>query len=516
MPVKIICPRANPKPANLGGARWLLPSFGIALALVLAGCRQQPAPAPRPETAYAVGSTTRFIHDHSRGFDSVAGNNAGLRILIAEVWYPVDHGTAASGKYRRATYGDYVFGDRDVHRLMMTATTFFHLTPESVRNGVSASEIDAAIVELFDRERASLVDAPLAPAEAPRPVVVMSHGDAGSRYNMETACEYLAAHGYVVIAAEHAGNSPYSMTGRDPALAAEDGDPEVRARMADVMAYLDDRGVYGSAENYGQSYSPTDAVPDDPDYLTHLDDALVQRVADLRAVLADLERMNRDGDFAGRLDLERIGLMGRSFGGSTTLAALALEPRFAAGVVVVPFVLPDVRSLLPPERLRPAGQESVFLNREGPTAFGALQKPTLLLMGAEDALIIGAAAAYAALAGTSPPTAENPYPTLRTLYASSNVPAVWGMLADANHASFGVSGTYWWPALKPDLQQRFFEPETTFALVDPELAHRIQRAKVLQFFDLFVRGDAAARARLIDNPFRQDGFALEARNLEAD
>ncbi len=193
-------------------------------------------------TPYAVGSATRFIHDSSRPYDSVAGINTGMRTMITEVWYPVDHErvAGASGHYRRATYGDYVLGNRAMHRLMMTKTTFFHLTPDTVRDGVSREQIDAAIEELFVRERQSYVDGPLAETDGAFPVVVMSHGDAGSRYNMESVCEHLAAHGYVVIAPEHTGNPPYSMTGSDPALAESGGKPEFRAAMSEVLQALNE------------------------------------------------------------------------------------------------------------------------------------------------------------------------------------------------------------------------------------------------------------------------------------
>ena len=60
-----------------------------------------------------------------------------------------------------------------MHRLMMTNTTFFHLTPDTVREGVTTEQIDAAIEELFNRERKSLVDAPLTASQGPLPVIVM-------------------------------------------------------------------------------------------------------------------------------------------------------------------------------------------------------------------------------------------------------------------------------------------------------------------------------------------------------
>lgn len=473
----------------------------------------EPAPAAQYETPYAVGSTTIFIHDETRPYDSVNGVNEGMRTLITELWYPVAHATAESGDYRHATYGDYVFGDRDVHRLMMQKTTFFHLTPDTVRDGVTGEQIDAAIEELFNRERASYIDAPLAASDASFPVVVMSHGDAGSRYNMETVVEYLAANGYVVIAPEHTGNSPYSLTGRDPAF---ETDPEFAARMAGVMSHLSELGAYGDEEHYGQSYTPLSSGRGSVEFLQQLDKSLLQRLNDLRAALRELDRLNAEG-FAGSgpgiVNLDRIGLTGRSFGGATTLVGLAMEPRFTAGFAVVPPGWPDPRPGLPAEMLKPAGEESVLLAAEGSFPLADLSKPTFLLSGAEDTLIIGLAKSNAEAAGVAPPTPDNPHPLLRRAYETTDAPVVWGLLADSNHATFGVSGGYWWPELKPNTQPGTFDPDTEVELADVRVAHRMQKELALDFFDFTIRQDASAGERLKTNRFAADGLTLETRNF---
>ncbi len=485
------------------------------ISAVLLGCApagQDDAPSPKVEAPFAVGNTTLFIHDPSRGFDEAAGVATGLRILITEVWYPLRHG-AIDGSVRRAVHGDYVFGDRAVHELMMTQTTFFHLTSDTVIGGIDPAAIDAAIDELFSRPRNSITDAPIDAQAGPFPVVVMTHGDAGSRYNMETVCEHLAANGYVVIAPEHTGNSPYSMIGRDPALAAGGGTGDEIMQLAEVVELLDERGVYGSPDNHGQSYTPLGADRSSPVFLQGLDAALLQRVQDLRATLDELRRMNGEGFFADALDLERIGLMGRSFGGATTLAALALEARFTAGMAVAAPSTPDLRARLPAEALAPAGAESVILSADGAYGLGGIDKPTFLLSGAEDTLIIGLAANMAEVAGSPPPTPDNPHPVLRTAFEQSQVPAVWALLDNANHATFGVSGAYWWPHLKPNRFPRHFDPDTHYELIGAELAHRIQRDKALAFFDLTIRQDPTARDRLIDDRYEADGLQLEWRNL---
>lgn len=488
---------------------------------VLAACEGAPpqtsgdkaaSPATPAARNYAVGSSTFFIHDNSRPFDAVAGVHTGIRTLITEIWYPVDPASLDANS-RHPTWGDYVFGDRDVHRRMMTATTFFHLTPNSVREGVDQAQIDDAIEELFLRERDSYADAPLASDGTPFPVVVVSHGDAGSRYNMATASQYLARHGYVVIAADHTGNSPYAMIGSDPALDPEHGDPAFRAAMAEVLPLLDEHGVYGSEDTYGQSYTPL-GQGFSPEGFGQLDQSLLQRVNDLRAVLGKLEAMNREGRFAGRLDLSRIGLMGRSFGGATTLAGLMLEDRFTAGFAVVPPSMPDIRPGLLPEMLVASPGESAILAAQGPFALASLHKPTFILSGGEDSLILGLGSQVAGSTGTTPPTAEHPYPVLEQAVAAADVPAALAVVKNTNHGSFGVSGPYWWPQLKPDTFARYFQPGERYTLLEADTAHRIQAEMALAFFDFTLGGDESGLRTLQGNPWARYQTSLQLRGFE--
>jgi len=279
--------------------------------------------------------------------------------------------------------------------------------------------------------------------------------------------------------------------------------------MSPVLKLLDEYGAYGSEETYGQSYTPLSDGRDSMEFLQYLDRSLLQRLNDLRATLDELARMNAAGRFAGQLNLERIGLMGRSFGGATTIMGLSMEPRFTAGFAVVPPAWADPRPALPLEMLAPPGEESVLLAASGPFPLLTLSKPTVLLSGGEDGLIIGLGAQMGAT-----PTADNPHPLLREAWEFSDAPVVWGLLADSNHGSFGVSGPYWWPDLKPNTQQRHFDPSREFTLVTPSLAHQMQKELALAFFDLTIREDQAAKARLSDNRYAGQGLALESRNFQ--
>lgn len=464
------------------------------------------------QDVYKVGSSTFYIHDESRPFDAVAGANTGVRTLLTEIWYPAQVSDIAAAHVAR--YGDYVFGDRKVHEKMMTKTTFFHLTPATVREGTSAEQLSEAAAELFERPRGSYIDAPLLESDQPFPVIVMSHGDAGSRYNMQTVSEYLAAHGYIVIAAEHTGNSPYSQIGKDPVLQLSGELTAVQKKIQENAEYLDSDGVYGDEKIWGQTYIPDGAALTTPEGLMKLDQVILERVNDLRAVLAYLDSINQQGRFAQKIDTQRIGLMGRSFGGLTTLAGLALEDRFKAGMAVVPPALPDIRPMLPKALLKDDGVESLLLNSTGPFVLTSLHKPTLLLSSAEDKIIIAANQALQPLTGIAGPTASNPHPLLRYAFEQSSVPAFWALLENANHGSPAVSGPYWWPELKPVVFNRVLQPKETYTLMDSSTAHKIQQEKALLFFDQFVKGDDSASAELLGNPFSEQGLHWDSVNIK--
>jgi len=117
------------------------------------------------------------------------------------------------------------------------------------------------------------------------------------------------------------------------------------------------------------------------------------------------------------------------------------------------------------------------------------------------------------MAGTTKPSATNPHPGLRDAFEKATVPVVWGLLENSNHSTFGVSGGYWWPQLKPDTQKRTFNPDVEFKLVLPSVGHKMQKEKALAFFDLTIRQDSSARTELLSQDNQSQGLILEARNL---
>lgn len=158
----------------------------------------------------------------------------------------------------------------------------------------------------LDTSSLGVKDAQLA-EDGPFPVIVFSHGNGGIGVQSFFLTEYLASHGYIVVCPDHTGNA--------------------------LLTQLPDGTTIGPG---GQDRTYANAVAD--------------RIADVSFLvdaLSDLNASDPDGRFTGKVDLERIGLTGHSFGGLTTLMGMQEDPRFDAGSPMAPAV-PEPQSLPKP------------------------------------------------------------------------------------------------------------------------------------------------------------------------
>ncbi len=121
----------------------------------------------------------------------------------------------------------------------------------------------------------------------PYPLIIFSHGNVGFRYFSSYLTEHLASYGFVVLAADHTGNTiGYS---DDLALAGEDGS--------------------GTAESTAvtMAYRPGD-IQSEIDYAAYL--------------------TAKDGALPNLIDMEHIGVVGYSYGGFTALASAGARVDF--------------------------------------------------------------------------------------------------------------------------------------------------------------------------------------------
>ncbi|ASR38895.1 hypothetical protein BAY61_02470 [Prauserella marina] len=243
---------------------------------------------PEPDGPYQPGTSLVHLVDDNR-VDDLAPDG-GDRELMAQVWYPA----MPSPWHQPAPYAQ---------PQEAAAIEYFYGLPEGA---------------VKDAATNSLLGAPALPGD--RPVVFFYHGICASRTDTTALNERLASNGFVVVAlaSTHESDGVEFPDGRfvrtsDPDFCLAGGDP------------------------FSEKY---DAV------LNRLQET---RVGDVGFVLDQLTEWQNTGrsplplGVARSLDLDRVGIMGHSFGGSTAAQSLADDPRLDAGVDLDGLIVGSVR-----------------------------------------------------------------------------------------------------------------------------------------------------------------------------
>jgi len=240
----------------------------------------QPVTLPAPGGSYAVGRATYDWTDPNRP-ETLGPGRDGHRKLVVWIWYPAAHAASAqqAALYLPANWAQALERSRGV------AGDFFTQNLTVVHPH-------------------AIVDAAVADATAPDPVVLFQPGLGPGAPDYTTLAEDLASRGYVVVAS----TPTYS---------------------SNTVVFHDGRVV-----------EQTDAgtVPDSAsaaEAKTRLDALVNIWAADNLFVTDQLAKMN-SGELpdrlTGKLDLNAIGVMGHSFGGASAAETCRLSERCKAGV----------------------------------------------------------------------------------------------------------------------------------------------------------------------------------------
>jgi hypothetical protein len=240
-----------------------------------------------PTGPYAVGTRILYFKDEAREEIYASGEGA-KRELNVQVWYPGEVGENLD----RAPY---------MMNLELSAPAFaqFLGLPSFVLNHIN----------LIDTH--STLDVPVAREGAPYPVLVFSHGWGGTRTQSTYLMEELASHGYVVVAIDHTYG----------ALVTVFPDGRVVLQKSEIL------GDHGSGEERDLSNNPLMTV----------------WAGDVGFILDQFERLNSEssGDlFSGKLDFERVGILGHSTGGGNSVQVCWSESRCKAGFVMDAWLMP--------------------------------------------------------------------------------------------------------------------------------------------------------------------------------
>jgi dienelactone hydrolase len=228
---------------------------------------------PKPTGPYAVGVYTGLMRDATRGADALsAPNRDNMRELAIQFWYPAKPKTGYGfGRYAKLTE----LRPRYSYKSQIRTNALWQATPD--------------LSQEF-------------------PVILFGPMWGGSRVQNTALAEDLASHGYIVVAVDHPFN----------------------AAIVDTS-----NGIIQSDRQSALNVGPGSSA------------AGVQAVwakelaiwtADDEFVLRQLTRMNEPGALNSfpwgtpHMDLTRIGALGHSFGGASSIALLGTDPRVKSAV----------------------------------------------------------------------------------------------------------------------------------------------------------------------------------------
>ena len=255
----------------------------LLLPIALAG--QSPPPPPpsipadlflRPAGPHRVGTIDTLWIDSSRA-ERLTKNPDDHRHLMIQIWYPADVADGAE-------------------------------TAKYIRNPEEFNNLPAFRPVLHVRTNA-VPGAPVARGEARYPVLLYNHGGSWTRFSATFTTEWLASHGYVVVSVDH--------TGFNKTVLFPDG---YRYQPDTLTMPVPKPGNFRATVDENWAYLGNEAFP--------------TWVADARFALDRIEELNRmpGSPFQGRLDLDRIGALGWSFGGATAVQLSRVDPRIKAAV----------------------------------------------------------------------------------------------------------------------------------------------------------------------------------------
>lgn len=300
----------------VSGRPWLTNALvvtaGMSAASSLAASVAFPVfTLPTPSGPLAIGTAEQHLVDAARP-EAYSSDPDDRRELMLRVWYPSPATTGDVEPYWR----DGAVRSRAVTSMTpLPWFTFTHL-------GLTRTH--------------SITDAPI-DTGARYPAIIYSHGlGIGWAGANMTLVEELASHGYIVIAINHAhlGSMSIFPDGRqvpfDTATARAMATPppdEIRELQVEMQATRDATRQI-ALYDHGMALMP-DTI------LGPVTRALDVQGADQRALIDQLEAWRTNGTgpaWASAIDLDRIGLMGMSLGGSAAFETCRLDPRCRAGV----------------------------------------------------------------------------------------------------------------------------------------------------------------------------------------
>ncbi len=317
--------------------RVVIVRLGVLSMLIVLATWALAAAVPVPELLeptgpYAIGTTRFHFVDHGRP-EPFTPDTTDHRTLLVQAWYPAEF----TKGFQRAPWlpeAEAVFG----------AGPAYHGFPRFVGGHLALIKSQA------------YWEAPMSPSQQRYPIVVYSTGIMGFLTSNTTQMQELASHGYIVFSMAHPYQNSFMLYPDGRLLTLDD---PITKKQLDALitkqfnlltannrfdSLLERQSFYRMmpafvqrfirAQIHGRLTEIASQFPDSESPL-RLDESAALWANDTRFLVDALEGLNHGEPpsiFANRLDLERMGALGMSFGGASTGLFWASDARCKAGV----------------------------------------------------------------------------------------------------------------------------------------------------------------------------------------
>ena len=266
---------------------------------------------PAPAGEYAVGTMELHFIDENRA-ESYTDDATDNRELMVRVWYPAESITDID----RAMYW---------HQSIARSTAVTSSTPLPWFTFTHLGLIPTH----------SYWHAPVASRQPSYPVLIYSHGIGLGWASANTKLvEGLASHGYVVVGVNHAFIGSISIFPDGHTVTFDK--PTARAmNQPPPQEVIDLQSKLRASKDWREHIALyVEGMKLMPEALAKVNQALTTQVADQQFVLSQLERLQHKQalPLAAQLNLERVGMIGMSLGGSAALETCSIDSRCKAGV----------------------------------------------------------------------------------------------------------------------------------------------------------------------------------------
>ena len=317
-------PTETPKRGRLrriagGTVRFAVSPALVALSLFIPAAVTVPV-FPPPTGGYGVGVTDFAVRWDDRP-EILTAAPEDVREIPVRVWYPAEVEPGSRG-------GRYM-NDLEARA--------FAETLGSMAPGGGLLYSHARLARTHSHR-----DAQLADSSSPFPVLAFSHGYTSYSSQNTPLMEELASHGYIVFSLSHTYDSSAvfpdgRVTGFGEHVTRWSEqllqDPEAqRELLAEMQIFVQSASEAERRASLDKQIEQ--AIEDERNGLgVGLSwDVWVEDRRRFFDVLEELHSGARESRFAGKLDLDRIGLLGMSFGGATAAEVCHLEPRCRAAI----------------------------------------------------------------------------------------------------------------------------------------------------------------------------------------